>query len=133
MLKKSVFFKGVLMHYSKKSFFVLVMLSVFQVHAMKKSPSYQICPRDAILFQAEYPFIDNEEITCSICWDILNEQEHSLECTHAFHNVCIEEWLEKAPDHNCPICRRPVAKSFFMQIYSFLYNIPHNLRTLTIT
>ena len=43
---------------------------------------------------------------CSICLeDILNVKldVKKLECTHTFHNICIEMWL--LYNSNCPLCR----------------------------
>src|SRR3989338_10208421 len=42
--------------------------------------------------------------TCSICLDILNGEIEFLQCTHAFHKACIEQWFRIAPQPSCPEC-----------------------------
>jgi hypothetical protein len=47
---------------------------------------------------------------CSICLSQMEdngEEIHTLDCTHQFHQLCIDRWLAFKP--NCPLCRRPLA------------------------
>ena len=49
------------------------------------------------------------EADCSICLDAMvkNERVQGLHhCMHIFHSECIETWLRKATNRNCPVCRR---------------------------
>ena len=43
-----------------------------------------------------------EEVICSICLDNISSNKcyQKWNCTHRFHEECIENW-----DNNCPICR----------------------------
>ncbi|GBN84407.1 hypothetical protein AVEN_135091-1 [Araneus ventricosus] len=44
--------------------------------------------------------------TCSVCLDTVSSSiMKSLPCAHAFHEICINEWLKKS--FICPICRWP--------------------------
>lgn len=48
-------------------------------------------------------FEEPEMETCAIC---LEEQQHLFEmpnCSHVFHDYCINEWLSRS--NNCPLCR----------------------------
>jgi hypothetical protein len=46
---------------------------------------------------------------CSICFQANIEEQVQLECKHAFHHACIEEWfeqqMEKIGKKSCPNCR----------------------------
>ena len=44
---------------------------------------------------------------CIICYEPLSTSTTStLECGHAFHASCVEEWLDK--DGRCPVCRHQI-------------------------
>ena len=46
----------------------------------------------------------NEEIeTCSICYENLNENTHTLSCGHSYHCGCIINWFRNS-HNNCPLC-----------------------------
>lgn len=44
-------------------------------------------------------------INCSICLEDfkLEESVKLTDCNHMFHNICIQEWINKKK--NCPMCR----------------------------
>ncbi|GBL93359.1 hypothetical protein AVEN_219483-1 [Araneus ventricosus] len=42
---------------------------------------------------------------CAICLESTSRKEmRTLQCSHAFHQACIDMWL--AEDRRCPICRK---------------------------
>jgi hypothetical protein len=45
-------------------------------------------------------------IQCSICMDTF-DNPHSLPCTHTFCYDCISEWMLKAKELQCPLCKLP--------------------------
>lgn len=46
---------------------------------------------------------------CPICWDKYLSNSANLNCCgHEFHPECIEQWLSKGPNRECPICRQKV-------------------------
>jgi hypothetical protein len=46
---------------------------------------------------------------CPICWDKYLSKSANLNCCgHEFHPKCIEQWLSKGPNRECPICRQKV-------------------------
>ena len=46
----------------------------------------------------------NEEIeTCSICYEDLTENTHTLSCGHSYHCGCIINWFRDS-HKNCPLC-----------------------------
>ena len=58
-----------------------------------------------------------EELTCSICQDLLNDPK-ILPCLHSFCTGCLKEWLGRLPyleaskrELECPLCRGKVALS----------------------
>jgi hypothetical protein len=40
---------------------------------------------------------DPEDVLCSICWIIIDLNDHSsvmrTQCNHAFHRTCLERWM----------------------------------------
>lgn len=48
----------------------------------------------------------SEPSVCSICVEPLIEKSVSLSCKHAFHEVCIQQWLKRKMA--CPMCRTNV-------------------------
>ena len=58
-----------------------------------------------------------EELTCTICQDLLNDPK-ILPCLHSFCTGCLKEWLDRLPyleaskrELECPLCRGKVALS----------------------
>jgi hypothetical protein len=43
---------------------------------------------------------------CSICLDIIENDERELKCMHKYHNMCIKKWLERS--NRCPMCMRDI-------------------------
>ena len=54
---------------------------------------------------------------CAICLEEYTDEEQLevFDCKHCFHVECMQQWLEtrfqNSIDPNCPLCRRPIAKS----------------------
>jgi hypothetical protein len=43
---------------------------------------------------------------CSICWEPMeNANTKVMDCTHVFHEHCINHWIVTALIPNCPICK----------------------------
>ena len=54
-----------------------------------------------------YKIIDNIEEDCCICYESkLSGNIIELECTHTFHEECINKWLINS--ENCPYCRMDI-------------------------
>ncbi|KAJ8245116.1 hypothetical protein GJAV_G00275010, partial [Gymnothorax javanicus] len=49
--------------------------------------------------------IPEDEITCSVCFDIYKEPV-VLTCSHSFCKVCLKQYWEEKSSRECPICRR---------------------------
>lgn len=47
---------------------------------------------------------DSDAIECTICLDHIHKNNKTLNCGHAFHISCIDNWL--AVNSVCPNCRR---------------------------
>ncbi|GFQ95717.1 hypothetical protein TNCT_101151 [Trichonephila clavata] len=51
----------------------------------------------------------NKTTQCSICLDTSRRRKlKTLQCSHVFHEKCINEWLHT--NENCPVCREPSQK-----------------------
>lgn len=50
--------------------------------------------------------INIEKEKCTICLDIIENNEVNLECKHIFHKNCIEGWNKHK--NTCPVCRKPI-------------------------
>ena len=46
---------------------------------------------------------------CSICFDEINENKHTLSCNHNFHSHCINKWIDSF-HWKCPLCRADIVK-----------------------
>ena len=59
--------------------------------------------------EKKYSEISTEENTCSICLDIIKQDEiiRQLDCKHVFHTKCIEKYLLEY-SCKCPLCRKDV-------------------------
>ena len=61
---------------------------------------------------------------CSICMDMIENDNSTLPCGHQYHKPCIEKW-EKEGHNTCPCCR----KMFKETQYSALITLyPRNTR-----
>lgn len=49
---------------------------------------------------------------CPICLDVIDKKDKTttLNCSHIYHAICIDEWLKRAPI--CPLCKRLVETKF---------------------
>ena len=50
-------------------------------------------------------FENNE---CIICLEpmVINDKVKILECGHMYHYDCINKWIEKKKEINCPLCSK---------------------------
>ena len=69
---------------------------------------------------------ENEETSCSICIEHLDETTKILTCSHQFHEKCINEWLEE--NSTCPLCRDEIPGLVRTNIADItdISNIPEN-------
>lgn len=53
---------------------------------------------------------NEEELTCSICYDIINTNKNitKTECGHCFHTKCLMNWIGRQNKNSCPNCRQLV-------------------------
>lgn len=51
----------------------------------------------------EYITVDED---CPICLEKLDGKIGHLECTHYFHEECLNQWIKKSNNKDCPICRK---------------------------
>ena len=51
---------------------------------------------------------DFENNECIICLEpmIINDKVKILECGHMYHYDCINKWIEKKKEINCPLCSK---------------------------
>ena len=51
---------------------------------------------------------DFENNECIICLEpmIINDKVKILECGHMYHYDCINKWIEKKGEINCPLCSK---------------------------
>ena len=59
--------------------------------------------KDHIVINKEF---ENNE--CIICLEpmIINDKVKILECGHMYHYDCINKWIEKKKEINCPLCSK---------------------------
>ena len=50
-------------------------------------------------------FENNECIICLECMSV-NEKIKILDCGHMYHYDCINKWIEKKGEINCPLCSK---------------------------
>ena len=48
----------------------------------------------------------NVEEDCPICLEKLDGKIGHLECNHYFHEKCLNQWVKKSTNKDCPICRK---------------------------
>lgn len=57
-------------------------------------------------------FMLKEARDCPICLESFNDQAQvvQLKCSkfHIFHFECLESLMQRGPDQQCPLCRKPV-------------------------
>lgn len=51
---------------------------------------------------------DFENNECIICLEpmVINDKVKILECGHMYHYDCINKWIEKKGEINCPLCSK---------------------------
>ena len=51
---------------------------------------------------------DFENNECIICLEpmVINDKVKTLECGHMYHYDCINKWIEKKKEINCPLCSK---------------------------
>ena len=51
---------------------------------------------------------DFENNECIICLEprVVNDKVKILECGHMYHYDCINKWIEKKGEINCPLCSK---------------------------
>ena len=47
--------------------------------------------------------LDTDESICAICLDVGKKTRYFYNCSHRFHEKCMEEWMKR--NMSCPICR----------------------------
>lgn len=52
--------------------------------------------------------LETFQLKCTICFDYFLEPVQ-LECSHWYCDRCLNEWLKRGPNKNCPTCRRPIS------------------------
>ena len=59
--------------------------------------------KDHIILDKEF---ENNE--CIICLEpmVINDKVKILECGHMYHYDCINKWIEKKKEINCPLCSK---------------------------
>ena len=69
----------------------------------KKSQSKNDESNEYIIIDKNF---DNNE--CIICLDamLIKDKVRILECSHMYHYECINKWIEKKKQINCPICSK---------------------------
>ena len=74
-------------------------------------PNTTVLSKDDLnnISEKKYSEISTEENTCSICLDIIKQDEiiRQLDCKHVFHTKCIEKYLLEY-SCKCPLCRKDV-------------------------
>jgi hypothetical protein len=78
----------------------------------------------AINLWMKKPSLDNIEKLgdklCAICLDeMLPDFSKKLHCTHIFHTVCLQDWLQRK--FHCPLCRRTISSAM-----SEVFNVEKN-------
>ena len=48
----------------------------------------------------------NNSEECSICLDTIYTSWKELYCSHKYHEVCLDKWLERST--RCPLCMRDI-------------------------
>ena len=49
---------------------------------------------------------DTDDNECLICLELLKDEFAYLKCSHAYHQHCIKDWMNK--DESCPKCRTEI-------------------------
>jgi hypothetical protein len=75
------------------------------------TPNTTVLSKDDLnnISEKKYSEISTEENTCSICLNIIKQDEiiRQLDCKHVFHTKCIEKYLLEY-NCKCPLCRKDV-------------------------
>ena len=66
-----------------------------------------IYKKEGLIIPKYYKIVDNTEDECCICYESkLSGNIIELECTHTFHEECINKWFINSA--NCPYCRSDI-------------------------
>ncbi|WBA87446.1 ankyrin repeat domain-containing protein [Endozoicomonas sp. GU-1] len=78
------------------------------MHGLELNVSLQgvMTPADSVVFKADNPEIEK----CNFCFGNLGNQRTVVmfPCTHSYHKMCIEEFLEVPKNTTCPGCNHSV-------------------------
>lgn len=80
-------------------------LSIINLEENRGLNQYTQVFNSTVSSQPKFTNILNSESTCSICLEVLHNQEKPIKilpCNHCFHQDCIEEWYKSS--EKCPLC-----------------------------
>ncbi|KAL1463271.1 hypothetical protein WDU94_015038 [Cyamophila willieti] len=95
------------MFLSVASFMICMQLKVLYQEIMLKLEKHKKYRRVLEFMEKNYPKATAQDLAensdkCPICWEVM-ESARKLPCSHLFHSVCLQSWLEQ--DTSCPTCR----------------------------
>lgn len=95
------------MFMSVASFMICMQLKVVYQEISAKLEKHGKYRRVLEFMEKNYPKATAKDLTensdkCPICWEVM-ESARKLPCSHLFHSVCLQSWLEQ--DTSCPTCR----------------------------
>ncbi len=75
--------------------------------------------------------LTNENNTCSICLNDLENDLTTLFCNHTFHKSCMDQWIKY--QERCPYCRTSLIQNRLpLQLYDELIGQDGNIEQLTV-
>ena len=109
---KSIFFyEFVLFLTCSNSILIGVTYSLLQRQAIYEELMAKICSTLLLILAAEKMKIKftpkkEEQCTCVICFNELNDECIHLKCKHVFHETCLWNWAYQKSE--CPTCKSPI-------------------------